>query len=299
MYPAVATKDPTAVEAEVQAAFLAMFPGGDKMFVPQIFGWAVDCFTGKYDGYQPIDARYHDLEHTLQGTLCMARLLRGRHEARARPQLTKREVQLGLLAILLHDTGYLKKTGDNEGTGAKYTMTHVRRSADFAAELLQTKAFQPASIKAVQNMILCTGVNAELDRIPFQSELERITGCALVTSDLLGQMAADDYVDKLAVLYAEFAEAARHDPGNAGVLGEFTSAENLRQKTPGFWEDYIRGKLDREFGGVYQFLNDPRVPGCNYYLERIEANIGQLRRELAALPEKVNLATDETRIKHG
>src|SRR5215475_13584797 len=79
MYSPVATKDPTAVEVEVQAAYLEMFPDADRLFVPQIFGWAIDCFTGQYGGYQPIDAQYHDFEHTLQGTLCMARLLHGRH----------------------------------------------------------------------------------------------------------------------------------------------------------------------------------------------------------------------------
>src|SRR5215216_1794695 len=114
MFPPVVTKDPTAVEVEVQAAFLNLFPTGDRLFVPQVFGWAIECFTGKYHDYQPIDARYHDFEHTLQGTLCMARLLRGRFQAGAEPVLTQRIVRLGLLAILLHDTGYLKRRGDAE-----------------------------------------------------------------------------------------------------------------------------------------------------------------------------------------
>ena len=48
MYSSVVTSDPTAVEVEVQAAYLAMFPQGDQMFVPQIFGWAIDCFTGRF-----------------------------------------------------------------------------------------------------------------------------------------------------------------------------------------------------------------------------------------------------------
>src|ERR1700749_1978099 len=123
MYPPVVTKDPTAVEVEVQAAYLGMFPGGDPMFGPRVFGWAVECFTGNYADYQAVDARYHDFEHTLQGTLCMCRLLHRRQLAGAQPQLTQRMFQLGLLAILTHDTGYLKKRGDNEGTGAKYTVT--------------------------------------------------------------------------------------------------------------------------------------------------------------------------------
>src|SRR5664279_6170198 len=122
MYPSVATKDPTAVEAEVQAAYLAMFPKGDLLFVPRVFGWAIECFSGNYHDYQAVDTRYHDFEHTLQGTLCLARLLRGRQAAGAHPQFTPQMFQLALLAILLHDAGYLKKRSDKEGTGAKYTI---------------------------------------------------------------------------------------------------------------------------------------------------------------------------------
>src|ERR1035438_2971005 len=112
MYPRVVTKDPTGVEAEVQAAYLAMFAGSDTLFVPRVFGWVIEAFTGSYGDYQAVDARYHDFVHTLQGTLCMFRLLHGRHIAGAQPPLTQRMFHLGLLAILLHDTGYLKKQGD-------------------------------------------------------------------------------------------------------------------------------------------------------------------------------------------
>src|SRR4051812_6655975 len=162
MYPRVVTKDPTAVQVEVQSIYLAMFPKGDVTFVSRVFGWAIQCFTGGYENYQAVDARYHDFEHTLQGTLCMARLLRGRHQGEGQPVLSQRAVQLGLLAILLHDTGYLKKRNDLEGTGAKYTVTHVERSAEFAALLLTDKGFAPGEIIAVQNMIHCTGVDANL-----------------------------------------------------------------------------------------------------------------------------------------
>jgi hypothetical protein len=278
MYPPVVTNDPTAVEVEVQTACRAMFAGADPMFVPRAFGWAIECFTGNYRDYQAVDARYHDFEHTLQGTLCLARLLRGRHLAEAEPRLSLQMFQLGLLAILLHDTGYLKKRADTQGTGAKYTVTHVRRSADFAVELLMEKGYDASSIRAVQNMILCTGVNAALSVIPFQSESERVLGLALGTADLLGQMAAEDYVDKLPTLYAEFAEAADYSKDRTHYIAMFSSAEDLMQKTPTFWEKFVRLKLDRDFGGLHQFLNDPYPSGPNAYVERIEANIERLRR---------------------
>ncbi len=282
MYPPVVTKDPTAVQVEVQAACRAMFSGADPMFVPRVFGWAIECFTGNYRDYQAVDALYHDFEHTLQGTLCLVRLLHGRHRAGAQPRLTQHMFQLGLVAILLHDTGYLKQRGDTEGTGAKYTVVHVHRSAEFAAQLLREKGFSASDIRAVRNMILCTGVNAALSVITFQNELERVLGWALGTADLLGQMAAEDYVEKLPTLYAEFAEAAAYSKERTHFIAMFSSAEDLIQKTPTFWEKIVRTKLDRDFGGLHQFLNDPYPSGPNSYFEQIEANIERLRHRVAA-----------------
>ena len=71
MYPPVATKNPAAVEAEVQSAFLTMFPHGDQQFVAQAFDWAGDVFTGNYPDYQAIDAQYHDFEHTFRGPFAL------------------------------------------------------------------------------------------------------------------------------------------------------------------------------------------------------------------------------------
>jgi len=279
MFDPVPTKNPAAVEFEVQAAYLAMFPGGDRLFVPRVFGWMLDCFSGGYRDYQAVDARYHDFEHTLQGTLCMARLLQGRHSAGAEPRLTQRMVELGILAILLHDTGYLKRRDDLEGTGAKYTVIHVTRSAEFAAQLLGEKGFRDGEVLAVQNMIHCTGVDAELTVIPFQNEMEKVTGFALGTADLLGQMAAEDYVEKLPILYSEFAEAMRFSKGQTHFIGAFSSAADLMRKTPAFWEKFVLAKLEREFGGLHRFLNDPSS-GRNEYLERVEANMERLKAKI-------------------
>jgi len=282
MQKPIDTREPSQVEAEVQKAYLEMFPQGDRKFIPMIFQWAITWFEGKHLDYQPIDAHYHDLEHTLQGILCMARLLRNRQALGEKPQLTQRMFELGMLAILMHDTGYLKKHWDKEGTGAKYTLTHVDRSIEFAGELMLSRNFPAEEIQAVQNMIRCTGVNVKLDAIQFQSDLERIVGFSLGTADLLGQMAAQDYVDKLPILYLEFAEAANYNAGKMKAGGFFSSAEDLLQKTPLFWEKYVQSKIDREFLGLYRFLSEPYPDGPNPYVEQIEANVARIRRELAS-----------------
>jgi len=276
MFAHVDTRKPLEVEAQVRSIYQSMFAGSDAAFVARDFAWAGQCFAGRYVGYQPIDARYHDFEHTLQGTLCLARLLHGRHAAGARPEVTPHAFELALLAILFHDAGYLKKQGDTEGTGAKYTVIHVARSADFAREFLRAKGFAVTDIEAVRNMIRCTGVNADLQAIPFQNELERALGCALGTADLLGQMAAPDYVQKLPVLFEEFAEAVRHDGPNAGRLASYHSAEELARNTPSFWENYVLPKINNDFGKLHVFLNDPYPDGPNPYLQAIERNLARI-----------------------
>ncbi len=131
-------------------------------------------------------------------------------------------------------------------------------------------------------MIHCTGVDANLVAIPFQSELEKITGFALGTADLLGQMAAEDYVDKLPILYSEFAEAVRYTKDRSHFIAAFSSAADLMQRTPMFWDKYVLRKMDRDFGGLYRFLNNPYPGGPNNYLEGIESNMARLRERIAS-----------------
>ena len=278
MFGPIDTKNSALVRAEAEAVYGEMYPDGDRKFVARAFDWAEQCFNGRYDDFLPIDARYHDWEHTMQGTLCLVRLLRGRHRAGAKPELPRRIFDLGLLAILFHDTGYLKRKTDEQGSGAKYTAVHVSRSTSFAAEFLARQGYAPTDIQAIQNMIRCTGVNANLSAIPFQSEMERMMGYALGTADLLGQMADSAYVEKLPVLYQEFAEASRFDPSHAEGLREFASADDLIRKTPAFWRDYVVPRINNDFEKLYTFLNVPYPGGQNAYVEGVEANIERLAR---------------------
>ncbi len=281
MFPPVDTKDAAAVRGEVEGAYVAMFGQGPPDLLAKAFEWAQETFEGKCGDYQAIDARYHDFEHTLQGTLCLARLLRCRHEAGGRPAVPQRMFELGLLAILLHDTGYLKKKGDAEGTGAKYTLTHVARSVAFAEELLATKGFPLHEIRAVQHMIRCTGVHVDLNRIPFQSEVERVVGYVLGTADLLGQMSAPDYIEKLPILYAEFEESARFYEGKMTGTLAFESAEELMRRTPEFWDSFVMPKLERDLWGMHKFLARPYPHGANEYVRGVEGNVQKLRERLA------------------
>jgi hypothetical protein len=278
----IGTCAPRDVEREVASLYEGMFPRGDPTFVGRAFEWLIQCFDGSQPGYQAIDLRYHDLEHTMQGTLCLMRLLQGYRAAKALPEVSQDWFELALLAILFHDTGYLKRRDDTEGTGAKYTAIHVGRSAAFAREFVIPRGYSEADADAIENMIRCTGVATDLGDIPFRGDTDRVLGFALATADLLGQMAAPDYVEKLPALFEEFAEAARAGGETAARFAVYTSAEELRRRTPGFWEYYVWPRINLEFLGLHRFLNHPYPEGPNPYVQQIERNIARVRGQLVS-----------------
>jgi hypothetical protein len=275
----VDTKDVEAVCSEADRIYRSLYHDADTSFLP----WACDSFravfAGRYGDYLPLDAPYHDREHTMQGLLCLVRLLRGRHTAGARPVVPRETFELGIVAILLHDTGYLKRGGDTEGTGAKYTLVHVDRSREFAASFLFDQGFDATDVESVQRMISGTAMNASPIALPFSNEVERTVGAALTTADLLGQMSADDYVERLPQLYSEFTETCRYfGPGHGVKQLQYDSAEALIANTPTFWESYVKPKLEHGCQGMYRYLNDPYPDGDNDYLNRIEANVEKAAR---------------------
>jgi len=279
----VDTGVPAQVERHVENIYMRLFPDADRSFVPRAFEWASQCFEGRYDDYQAIDAGYHDFEHTLQGTLCLARLLAGRHLAKSDPAIPRKGFELCLLAILFHDTGYLKKRSDTSGTGAKYTAIHVERSVAFAREFLTAQGYRDEDLDAIGNMIRCTGVAANVKALPFRNEVERILGYALGTADLLGQMAAPDYVEKLPVLFAEFAEAGRTDKEHGARFAQYQSADDVVRGTPLFWSEYAWQRIDEDFRRLYTFLNDPPPNGPNPYLLGVQKNLARVRECLKEL----------------
>jgi hypothetical protein len=94
-------------------------------------------------------------------------------------------------------------------------------------------------------------------------------------------MAAEDYVEKLPTQFSEFAEAVNYSKDKNHFIGQFSSATDLMQQTPIFWEQYVMPKLDREFRGLHRFLNEPYPDGPNPYLQKIQVNMERLKRGVA------------------
>jgi hypothetical protein len=281
MFPPVETKDAPAVASFVISRFERMFPGASPIWLTMLFADIQDLFTGRQPDYAAIDLRYHDLEHTLQAAVCISLLLEGRHATPAEPRLSARHFELALSAALLHDTGYLKLRSDHSGTGAKYTYCHVLRSCAFAASYLPSLGADDLDIEMVLNAINCTGPSREASPVHFRDPINRVIGAALGTADFLGQMAARDYPDELEILFQEFQEADEyiHLPASRRA---FSSAAELIERTPAFWQEVVKPKLDHDFQGLYRFLARPYPDGANAYLDAVERNLAKISQRTAS-----------------
>lgn len=276
MFPPVDTKNASAVAAFVEGKFASMYPSASLQWLEQLFTDIEKLFSGQHPDYAAVDLRYHDLEHTLQATVCLALLLEGRHTAGVEPRVNARQFELAMSAVLLHDAGYLKLRSDKVGTGAKYTFCHVLRSCAFTASYLPTLGANDEEVEAVLGAINCTGPTKEISRLRFRDPVERMIGCALATSDYLGQMAAADYPDELEILFHEFQESDDYinlPPSRR----TFKSAAELIERTPIFWRKFVLPKLESDFQATYRFLARPYPHGPNPYLDAVEKNIARIK----------------------
>ena len=271
------TKNPHAVAAVVKAAFGDIGAEASFPLLDRLFADVTDMFQGRYPGYRAIDMSYHDYEHTLQATVCLIHILQGRSRSADKPVLKPRDWELSVMAVLLHDSGYLKETGDVTGTGAKYTIVHERRSCEFARQYLPRMGVTASEIEDICSAIICTGPQSKISQITFHREEARVFAFFLVTADYLAQMSAADYLDELPILFKEFVEAYDYEKVPPEKRPYRTFREMLL-KTPAFWNNYVRPMLDFEAGGVHRYLTTAGQP--NPYLQAVEANIAEVQRRL-------------------
>lgn len=276
---AVDTKQPAAVLKAVKEAFAGIGAAASFPLLERLFDDVTGMFEGHYPGYRAIDMKYHDYEHTMQATVCLIHLLQGRSRSIDRPVLLARDWELAVMAVLLHDSGYLKKTDDLAGTGAKYTFVHERRSCDFAREYLPRMGVTASEIEDICTAIICTGPRSKISQVSFHRDEARQMAFILVTADYLAQMSAADYLEKLPALYKEFVEAFEFEQ-IPPEKRPYHSLQQLLEKSAGFWTNYVRPMLDFEAGGVHRYLMTAGQP--NPYLQAVEANLAELQRRLQA-----------------
>jgi hypothetical protein len=205
----VQMESPQAVLEEALAVVACFCVDTDPLAIRSAFDQTVSLYRGDWENTKGCNTDYHNLKHVTDCFLAMVRLFHGAGETGI--HFSPRQVHQGLVAALLHDAGYLQNSEDNEGTGAKYTACHVRRSMDFLQQHFAVFGLQESEIHAGMAMIHCTDLNCDLASVPFPDKTTEQIGKMLATADILAQMADRTYLEKLLFLFYELDEACIQD----------------------------------------------------------------------------------------
>jgi len=98
-------ESPQDVFDEVKKTVLLIFPQFDFAPVDLAFRDVLRLLQGQYPGYRACDTTYHDLKHTTDTFLAMARIIHGAGITDRR--FSERGVALGPISALFHDLGYI------------------------------------------------------------------------------------------------------------------------------------------------------------------------------------------------
>jgi len=279
----VNVEDPARVRDAVLALYGARYPGIDPAPLVRAFADFQALFEGNYPGYLACDTLYHDMRHTLDMTLAMARLVDGHDRACAtRDRLGPRRALLGVLIALLHDCGYLRRSAETGvENGAVFTKTHVSRGAEFIAAYLPSIGFA-AEAPVAARLVHFTGYEMEIDQIPVSDARDRMLGCLVGAADLIGQMSDRMYLEKCReFLYQEFVwgKVARERLPDGHEVVRYASAEDLIIKTPGFYEYVARTRLQKKLGAADRYA-ESHFDGPSLYQAEIDRNMDFLRQTI-------------------
>ena len=262
-------RDTPEILEEVKLTTSLINPQFDFQHLDKAFLDVEKLFRGNYPGFQKCNTNYHDLRHTMMVLLTMARLIHG--ACLSGIKFTDKEINLGLIAALMHDTGYIQEVDDNSGTGAKYTLTHVKRSIMFTKDYYANEKYFQNDLDCFSDMLICTGLNLDIKKVAFPSANIEIMAKILGTADLLGQMADRIYLEKLISLFHEFEE---------GNVPGFESELDLFRKTIDFYKS-ARARFKNDLGNVNRYMvnhfRDRWNIEINIYDEAIEKNINCLK----------------------
>jgi len=279
----VNVEDPNEVRDAVLSLFAARFPGHDFAPLARAFDDFRSLFEGDYPGYLACDTLYHDMRHTLEMSLAMARLIEGHERTCSEAErLGARRAMLGVLVALLHDCGYLKRASESHvENGAVFTKVHVSRSADFMTGYLPVLGFV-AEAPLASKLVHFTGYEMEIDDIHIPDAKDRLLGYLVGTADLIGQMSDRMYLEKCReFLYKEFVlgNIARETLPDGREVVRYASPEDLIFKTPGFYEYVARARMERKLGGVYRYA-EAHFGNADPYQSEIARNMGFLREAI-------------------
>ena len=269
--------DPVSVSFEVAQIYERLYQREFPSSMLRVFADIGRLYRGEFPGYHPCETDYHDVQHILEVTLAMSRLMDGCVQVTSTRVMDERLFQLGTVSALFHDIGYLRRLDDNEKKhGAEYTRTHVGRGAEFISWYLPEIGLEDLADPAAR-IVHFTGYEVQVSSIQIEPQY-RMVGNLLGSADILAQMADRYYLEKCRDrLYPEFVLGgiARQidDQGQEKVI--FASPADLIFKTPGFFAGAHK-RLEQDLGGVYRYA-DSHFKGENLYYSVVRKNVDYAR----------------------
>jgi hypothetical protein len=270
----IQTTDSAAVHREVSRMFRLLYPGAAHIAMDRAFCDAARIYGGQYPGYQACDTSYHNLQHVMDVTLAMARLMDGYERSRnGTPALGVRFFQLGAITGLFHDVGYLRESSDTTAkNGAEYTLNHVSRGADFLRCYMPAMGMADCA-EAAAELLHFTGFEKRVAEILIEDPVLRMLGSLLGSADLIAQMSDRCYLEKCRDhLYPELlAGGLTVKKTTHGDQVVFQSGEDLVKKTPAFFESVV-SRLEQDLGGAYNYAAT-HFGGFNLYMHAATKNV--------------------------
>lgn len=271
---------PKAVADAVCAILVRRYPGFDESVLRQGFIDVEDAFWGRYPGLLHCDTPYHDLRHSLSTTLLMARMVDGyeaSHGADA-PALGPDEGALAVLLALFHDIGFLRRESEAHMNGACLIHDHEQRGVDFMRAYLARGPF----VRFADQAELIHATNFALPIIDTLRGLPPqlfVIGQMLGTADLVSQIGGRYYLERCRhYLFREFVAAGVDrtiSPGGETIV-LYATPEDLLRKTPGFYEDLVKRRLEEDFAQVYRYIA-AHFGGDDPYARAMQRNLNYLR----------------------
>jgi hypothetical protein len=270
----IRTTDPIEVCDQTVQLFRGLFPEGSSRPMERAFDDLSQLYHGKHPDYHACDTEYHDIQHVLDVTLAMARLLDGYHrDPKGSAPLSPELFNVGIVAALFHDVGYLRRRNDRKHrNGAEYTLVHVGRGSRFLKEYLPGIGLKRYA-DAASVMVHFTGYERDADTIRMSDPVQRRVGEILGTADIIAQMSDRCYLEKCHDrLYPEFVLggiASRKMP-NGEIKVIYKSGRDLLSKTPAFYANAMK-RLDEKLHRAYGYA-EIHFDGENLYIAEMEKN---------------------------
>lgn len=279
----VDVSSPRDVRQAVLALFSSLYPSSSLDPIWIAFHDFDRIYGGFDTDYHGIDTSYHDMQHSLDVSLAVARLVFGFDSTVApKHRLGPERATFALIAALFHDSGYLRhKLHDNSATnGAEFTRTHVARSGLFLERYLPSIGLDEF-VPVVSRVIHHTGYEMPLEHIELEDEKHVLVGRLLGTADLVAQLADRCYLEKCRDrLYPEFVlGGVAFDEAGSGDV-RYRSGKDLLAQTLKFYEHSVHLRLERGFQGAYRYFEPYFGDATHPYLLFIRKNLTFLLRIL-------------------